>query len=524
MLKKNIIKEDLHTETLKNTLFRMSSEVLVCLFLTVVTLAVYWHVTNQEFVGYDDDAYVTENSYIKKGLTLENIAWSFSFDEKEGTYWNPLTWLSHILVFHLHGLDPGMHHLANLILHILNIILLFLIFRWMTGSLWKSAFVAAIFALHPLNVDSVAWVSERKNVLSTLFWMLTILAYIYYSRQGGLHRYLLVLLAFALGLLAKPVLITLPFVLLLLDYWPLGRLRFSAISSILHLIIEKIPLFILSGVSLYITILSQIGAGEPMFFKEVPMDLRIANALVTCVSYIGKMIWPHSLAVHYPYPDAISIWNTVLAGLFLICVSFFVVLKLNQKPYLSVGWLWFLGTLVPVSGLVQNGIWPAMADRFAYIPLIGLFVIIAWGVPDLIGKWRHKKICLAVSSAVVISFITAMTLQQLQYWNNTITLFQHALDETEDNCVAHYNIGMAFAKQKQMDKAVKHFSEVLRIHPDHADSHYSLGVAMAHKGNIPKAIAHFREAIRIKPEFIEARMNLQAILKLLRQKTKNFEK
>jgi len=383
-------KGTINNSTHKNTLFGMRADHLICLFLGLVTLSVYWQVVDHEFIIYDDPSYVTENHHVQAGLTLKSLAWSFSFTEKEDTYWHPLTWISHMLDCQFYGLNPGMHHLNNLILHIASSLLLFLAFKRMTGEVWKSAFIAALFALHPLNVDSVAWIAERKNVLSTFFWMLTMLSYAYYSERPGPWIYLLTLLFFALGLLAKPMLVTLPFVLLLLDYWPLGRLRLPTIPSGFRLFMEKAPFIVLAVFIAYLSFSSSEDLGIMISLETKPMDLRIANALVSYVSYMEKMVWPQSMAVHYPYPRMIPIWKSICAGLFLGLVSLSVILAIKRKPYLSVGWLWFLGTLVPVIGLVQNGLWPAMADRWAYVPLIGLFIMIAWGAPELAVRWLGR--------------------------------------------------------------------------------------------------------------------------------------
>ncbi|MBC2695325.1 MAG: hypothetical protein HF982_08645, partial [Desulfobacteraceae bacterium] len=349
-----------------DSIFNIGYDVLICLFLVIATLAVYWQINYHEFINFDDSLYILQNKQVQKGLTSESISWAFSFTDI--AYWHPLTWLSHMLDCQIYGLIPGMHHRTNLILHIVNSILLFFVFQKMTGALWRSAFVATLFALHPLNVESVAWVAERKNVLSTFFWMLTMLAYVHYTTRPGLYRYLLTLLFLMLGLMAKPMLVTLPFVLLLLDYWPLERLRNQ---SPFNLILEKIPFFAFSAVSVYISSLSVKYYGIVVSTELVPMQIRIANALVSYVKYIEKMIWPKNLAIFYPFPDTLPIWQILGAGLFLASISFLVFLNLRKKPYLCMGWLWFLGTLIPVIGLKQAGLWPAMADRWAYVPFVG---------------------------------------------------------------------------------------------------------------------------------------------------------
>jgi len=480
----------------------------VCLLLSLITLAVYWQAIYHDFVNFDDVLYVTENQHIRSGLTSRSIAWSFSFSDKDKTYWHPLTWMSHVLDCQLYGLNPGMHHLTSVILHIANSILLFLVFKRMTGALWKSAFIAAMFSLHPLNVDSVAWIAERKNVLSTFFWMLTMLTYVFYAEQPKAYRYLLILLAFAFGLLAKPMLVTLPFVLLLLDYWPLGRFRYPSISSIFRLITEKIPFFVLSAASTYFSISTLQGFGEVISMEMRPMELRVANALVSYVSYIEKMIWPQDLAVHYPYPDMLPIWKTLCTGVLLASVSLLVLLAMKRKPYLFVGWLWFFGTFVPVTGLMQVGIWPAMADRWAYIPLIGLFIMVAWGVPEFVAKWRHKNRVIVLIAAIFLLNLTALTILQLQYWTDSISLFEHALKVAPKSHVAHNNLGSALGKQGKTAEAIKHFSEAIQINPAYVNAYKNLGSAFANQGKIGKAIEYFYAALRIKPEFAEAHNSL----------------
>ncbi len=374
----------------KNNMHRHRLKLMVCLFLIVATLAVYWQVGDHEFINFDDNLYVTENRHVQAGLTFEGIKWALTTTDV--AYWHPVTWLSLMLDYELYGLNSRGYHLTNLLFHILSTLLLFVVLKRMTGAHWQSAFVAALFALHPLNVESVAWVVERKNVLSTFFWMLTVWTYARYAERPKLNRYLLILPPFALGLMAKPMLVTLPFVLILLDYWPLGRLQLNVLPTIWGergVLWGKVPLLALSAVSIYLSSLSiERGCSEP-----ASMSLRIANALVSYVGYIGKMIWPHNMAVFYPPPDMVPIWQAVLAALFLVFVSVLVIRTARQRPYLAVGWLWYIGTLVPAIGLVRAGLWLAMADRFAYVPFIGLFVMIAWGVCRPHSKVALSKAC-----------------------------------------------------------------------------------------------------------------------------------
>jgi len=543
-----------NNERTNTPFFTIRREGVICLFLIIAILAVYWQVGNHAFVNYDDDKYVTENPNVRTGIILKNVKWAFT--STHAANWHPLTWLSHMMDCQIYGLNPGGHHLTNVILHILNSILLFLIFRRMTGALWKSAFIAALFALHPLHVESVAWVAERKDVLSTFFWMLTMGAYVFYTERPGIKKYLLTVSFFALGLMAKPMLVTLPFVLLLLDYWPLGRCKFrqqeSTVSnstkkfSSFSLVWEKTPFFVLAAVSSIVTFFVQQGAGAVRSFDVLPFTVRISNALVSYISYIGNMLWPYHLAVLYPHPNNLPMWKFVGAGLLLILISFAVIRFMRQLPYLVVGWFWYLGTLVPIIGLVQVGS-QSMADRYTYVPLIGIFIMIAWVVPDLLTRWQHRRAFLAISAGCILSVLTMVTWMQLQYWQNSISLFEHTLNVTTDNYVMHSNMGVALVEQGKIDKAIAHYREALRIKPDDVDARYNManaltrqenfkdaiaaytevlktrpdmptahnnmGIVLSRLGESKKAISHFREALRIKPDYRDAEYNLKIVLK-----------
>ncbi len=500
----------------KKYFFNVRCELWVSLLLVLATLAAYWQVSDHLFITYDDDLYVTNNSYVLQGLNPSSIKWAFSLND--ASYWHPLTWLSHMLDVELYGLNSGMHHSSNLIFHAVNSLLLFFVFNRMTGKLWRSAFVAACFALHPLNVESIAWVAERKNVLSTLFWILTMLSYTLYVERPGLLRYLSVVLCFILGLMAKPMLVTLPFVLLLLDFWPLNRWRpgstdFKPSASYWHLLIEKIPLFTLTFLSIWVSSLSVYQLGIVTSVQVKPLGLRIANALISYVNYLGKILWPGNMAFLYPYPLTLSFWQTIGSGLLLLCISAAFLINLRKAPYLGVGWLWYLGTLVPVIGLVQAGFWPAMADRFTYVPAIGIFVIIAWGLPELVVGWRSMKRILFSAAAVVLILFMAMTLVQVKYWRDSKTLYEHTLKVTKNNYLVHNNLGNVYFRNQQLPEAAHQFSEALRINPAYALAHNGLGAALIRMGNIEKAIFHFQEAIKINPGFTDAQNNLKTTLK-----------
>jgi len=392
------------------------------LFLVVATLLVFWPVLNSEFINLDDGVYVTNNPNVQRGLTLENVKWAFT-DTSAG-FWHPLTWLSHMLDCQLFGLNPGAHHLTNLLFHLANTLLLFWVLKRMTGRPGASTFIAALFALHPLHVESVAWVSERKDVLSTFFWILTMGLYLRYVEQPGIHRYLLVLLSFTLGLMSKAMLVTLPFVLLLLDYWPLGRLLFKQDSkssllpdpgmahyqrlSPLRLVREKIPLLILSGTWCVLTFFAEKSLGAIGGLGTIPLGTRLANAISSYGLYLERTIWPRNLAVFYPYPDTIPLGQVIMGGFLLVGLSCIVIRYALSRPYLSVGWLWYLGTLVPVIGLVPVGS-HVMADRYTYVPLIGLFIMIAMGLPDL-WVWFFPSLAWQAGSRLAYGTIALLSL------------------------------------------------------------------------------------------------------------------
>ena len=373
-------------------------KMIASLLLAIAVIAIYWPVTDHQFINFDDDLYVTDNTQVKNGLTTKGIKWAFQINDRG--YWQPLTWISHMLDCELSGVNPGWHHFHNVMIHLVNSMLLFLLIYHLSGGFYRGLLVAAIFAVHPLNVDSVAWIAERKNLLSTFFWILSIFLYKRYVDKANLARYALVLTSFFLGLMVKPMLVTLPFVFLLLDFWPLKRTRCSfqptmeseaawsdktefQPTAISKLVIEKIPFLFLSFGSVCMAIFSTRQIGEIVAVDSVPMILRIGNGLISYVCYVGKMIWPFNLAVYYPFPESFPAWLSIGAAVLLVAVSALCLRFLASKPYLTVGWFWYLGTLVPVIGIVQGGLWPAMADRWAYVPLIGLFIIISWGWPIL---------------------------------------------------------------------------------------------------------------------------------------------
>ncbi len=540
----------------------------ICVVLVLVTIFAYEPIRFNDFVNYDDDVYVTKNPDVNNGLTGKSILWAFTTSHANN--WHPLTWLSHIVDCQLFGLKPLGHHLTNLFLHVLNTILLFLVFKTMTGGVWPSVFVAAVFAVHPVHVESVAWVAERKDVLSGLFWILTMAAYVYYARKPSLRRYLLVAAAMALGLMAKPMLVTMPFVLLLLDYWPLERIQGWALTNdgTLHphksakppyrrgtflsgrsdlsrrseaqteaktdwsLLVEKIPLFFMSGISSVITVIVQhqgkvYSSGETVPIAvpitNAPLTIRISNALVSYVGYIEKIFFPKGLSVLYPHPSlTLPGWQPVVSLLILAAITGAILYAARKHRYLAMGWLWYLGTLVPVIGLVQVGA-QAMADRYTYLPSIGIFIMIAFGVRETLSKlgrrlvrrsasevgslgeggWRYGKEAIAIATAAAIAVLILCTRVQVRYWRDSTTLFEHALAVTENNFIMQNHLGIELVAQGQLDKAQAHFEEALRINPGYLAAHYNKGRVLIDKGKYDEAISVLSDIVHAKENWPE---------------------
>jgi tetratricopeptide (TPR) repeat protein len=503
---------------IQSSIFAIDRKLIVCLLLVLSILAIYGKVRHYEFINFDDDVYITANSFVRSGINPESLRWSFSFALKDGNYWRPLTWFSHMLDVSFYGMDAGRHHLSNVFFHIISTILLFLTFKRMTGALWRSAFVAALFALHPINVESVAWVAERKNVLSTFFWMLTLLFYANYHQRPGILRYLAVLCAFGLGLLSKPMLVTLPFVLLLLDFWPLKRIVYQRTdffppAGILRLILEKLPLFILSALSVVVSSASVEGMRNVISLEDLPMKLRLANCLVAYVKYIGKLIWPSHLAIYYPFPEQIPLWQPLVAFALLFIVSIYAFGNLKQKPYLAVGWLWYLGTLIPVIGIVQAGLWPAMADRWAYVPAIGLFIMLAWGVAEIGSRWRYLRVVLACLSGSALTALLILSFLQISHWRDSVSLFEHGIQATGGTWNMHNNLANALNAQGRSSEAIRHYEHALELTPpDPEGVRYNLAIALTSTGSLQEAIEQYHEAIRINPDYADAHVNLGAAL------------
>jgi Tfp pilus assembly protein PilF len=497
------------------------TELLICLGLVAITWIVFGQTLTHDFVNFDDHVYVYENPLVVKGLTAEGIIGAFTHIHARN--WHPLTTLSHMLDCQLYGLNPHGHHFTNVILHTISVLLLFLVLMQMTGALWRSVFVAALFAIHPLHVESVAWIAERKDVLSALFFMLTLGAYAHYARAPSALRYLLVALLFALGLMSKPMLVTLPFVLLLLDYWPLHRIdgRESDLRNRQRkLIIEKVPLFVLSALSCLATLFAQ--RRGPSAIDQLPFPWRLENAFVSYVIYIWQMLWPARLAVFYPHPnDRLPLLVVIVGITFLVSVSSLVIYLRRTRPYLVTGWLWYLGMLVPVIGFVQVGE-QAHADRYTYLPQIGLYIMIAWIVGDLLFEpTRVRRLVVGVIAAMAIVSLGARAFGQTSYWKNSETLWNHALAVTGENDVAHNNLGFLFLRRGELDEAITEFQTALDIRSRNSQTHYRLGAALiennlgnalARKQLWDQAVDHLQEAIRLRPDYPDAYFNLGSVL------------
>jgi tetratricopeptide (TPR) repeat protein len=459
-----------------------------------------WH----DFVNYDDPRYVYQNTKITSGLNIAGIAWAFTHIHSEN--WHPLTTITHMLDCSLYGLKAGGHHFSNVLFHTIAVVLLFLALQQMTGALWKSAFVAAVFAIHPLHVESVAWVAERKDVLSGVFLMLSLLAYVHYVRAPSTWHYLIVAFVFALGLMSKPMLVTLPFVLLLLDYWPLGRItdeRSYTGHQLLSLLVEKIPLIALSALSSVVTFLAQQGAIG--WTEQLPTLPRVNNALASYVIYMRQMFWPANLAVFYPHPEnRLSPLEISLALAVLIGITMAAIILRKKAPYFITGWLWYVGMLVPVIGLVQVG-WQGHADRYTYLPQIGLYIAGTWAVADLTASWRRRRVLLGAVGLLVVGALSCSASIQTSYWRNSETLFTHALAVTGKNDVAENNLGIIFLEKGQLDEAIARLQTAIDLRPENGPAQNNLAKALLQKDRVAEAMVHYRKFLEIEPENVEAR-------------------
>jgi|HubBroStandDraft_6_1064221.scaffolds.fasta_scaffold13906_2 tetratricopeptide (TPR) repeat protein len=478
--------------------------VILCLLLVVATLALYNPVIHDSFVNFDDNHYVTENLHVRAGLTWNTVAWAFTSIEEYN--WHPLTWLSHALDYQLFGLNPAGHHYTNVLLHAVNAVLLFLVLQRAAGFTWRSLMVAALFALHPINVESVAWVSERKNVLSMLFFLLALGTYEWYARKPAIGRYATVAMLFILGLMAKPQIITFPFVLLLWDYWPLGRMGHEStpsgsqsgslpVSSFSWLALEKLPLLVISLGSAVITMKAQSAGRAVYSLADVSLSIRLENAVVAYARYVGKAFWPSHLCVLYPHPlGSLKAWQVVVAALFLVMVTI-IAFTAKRQRYLLVGWLWFLGTLVPMIGLVQVGD-QAMADRYAYLPFIGLFVMVCWTVADWAQQRGFAILWTAIPAVAVLLSLAVVTHQQIGYWANDVSLWSRVVQVTPANPFTQDNLGDALIRENRIDEAIPHFQTALRLTPSDAVANIDIATYEQEQGQTQQAIERYQLALQ----------------------------
>ena len=489
--------------------------VVLSFLLAALTLAIYWQVQDHEFVNYDDPVYITENPWVLNGLTWESVKWAFTTGY--ANFWHPLTWLTILLDVQLFELDPGMHIWMNVLIHTAGTVLLFQALRSMTGTVWKSALVAALFALHPLHVESVAWASERKDVLSGMFWMAALWAYAGYAQKPGWKTYSGVLSLFVLGSMAKPMLVTLPFVLLLLDYWPLGRMRFGWIdwtpswvrtASTTRLVCEKIPILVLSALFSVVAFLAQ-QKGAVVPFSRLPMANRLMNSCLSYVAYIRKMIAPFDLAVRYPFMP-ISLPLAILCGILVLLVTVWTVQGIRRRPYWFVGWCWYLGVLVPVIGIIQIGGF-AMADRFTYLPLVGLFIALVWQGEALLKRFASPAVPAAVAGAVLL-YCTVLTTIQIGYWHDNISLYEHTMKLVRYNPISLNNMSVSLTSSGRFKEAEECARRAVEQNPDYAEAHNSLGNALMKQGKNREAEFHFLIATRLSPDFYQAHNNLAIVL------------
>ncbi len=491
-------------------------KLIVYIALTVVTLAVFWQVNHYDFINIDDNIYVTGNSHIQSGITLDGFRWAFSSTYAE--FWHPLTWLSLMFDYQLYGLNAGGYHLTNLILHILSALLLFWLFNRMTGTIWRSAFVAAIFALHPLHVESVAWIAERKDVLSVFFWMLTLCLYVYYTEKPVIKRYLPVMFFFACGLMSKPLVVTLPVIMILLDYWPLRRFESQKLEGnptivvtgvvtgkvLLKSLWEKIPFFILSAVFSIITLYAQLNPSVKHY--QFSLSSRLANAPVSFMTYLEKTFVPNHMAVFYPFTFQLPAWQVWGSVFLILFISIVVIISMRRLPYLFTGWFWYAITLLPVIGIIPVGGF-SMADRYTYLPLIGITVMLAWGIPSLIKSEDMRKKILFPAAMAFLAILTFLTWQQCGYWKNSIDLFNHTLQVTKDNYVAHNNLALALLAQGRTQEAIDHYNKAIHLRSDDINIYSNRGNAYAKLGQRQRAIEDYNEAISLKPDYATAYIN-----------------
>jgi len=483
----------------------------IIIFLIVTSVIAFSPVAANEFINFDDNGYITENVRVQQGITLQNVQWALT--TTYFSYWHPLTWLSHMLDWHLFGANASGHHLMSLFLHIGSVIFLFLFLYKTTNHIWPAAFAAALFSLHPLRVESVAWASERKDVLNLFFTVLCFYAYAFYADEKKVSRYVLCMLFFVLAVMSKPMAVTLPFVLLLLDYWPLNRWgnpyhenTKNGFSSVIKLIGEKIPFFCVSLAASAGAIWAQSKEGTVASLDNVPFIIRTSNAIVAYVSYLGKLLWPVNLAVFYPYEYVLPPWKILFSAAVILVITLIVMYYIRKKPFLFVGWYIYLGTLVPVIGLVQVGS-QAMADRYTYVPSLGITFVLAWGIPSIIENQKLRKRFLAPVAVIFLSLLMLLTWQQCHYWKNSVTVFIHAISVTKNNALAHNQLGLAFYEQGRDREALYHFDKTILLQPAQDSAYNNRGAIYLKYGRTEQALQDFNKTLAVNPHYVKAYNN-----------------
>jgi tetratricopeptide (TPR) repeat protein len=477
-------------------------KILIYIVLALLTFAVYWQVNQFDFTTLDDDIYVTENGHVQSGISWDGVRWAFSTTYAE--FWHPLTWISLMLDYQLYGLNPSGYHVTNLIFHILSTFLLFWLFSRMTERIWQSAIIAALFTLHPLHVESVVWVAERKDVLSSFFWMLTLCLYVYYTENPLIKRYWLVLFSFVMALMSKPMVVTLPVVMILLDYWPLRRFELKKANVILWQFKEKWLLFTLSAIFSIMTIYVQ--NKSDITDVQYPLSSRIINAIISFVTYLRKTFWPNDLIVCYDFFDQLFSWQVMMAFLLIVLISAIVIIKRKQMPSVLVGWFWYSVTILPVIGIITRG-FNTMADLYTYLPLTGIFIILVWGIPDLIKNRKVINFCLLPASLGVLSILAFLSWHQCRYWENSMELYRHALNVASENYRANHGFGLALLKEGKIEEAIEYFNKTIRKTPSFAYAYNNLGTAYAKINLYQKALDDFNQAIKLKPRYQNAYNN-----------------
>ena len=493
----------------KLNIHESKKKLIVYIVLVLITLTVYWQVNQFDFINFDDNIYVTENSHIQSGLTLQGFLWAFG--SKYFGLWNPLVWISFMLNHQIYGMNAGGYHVTNLILHIMSTLLLFWLFNRMTGAIWKSAFVAALFALHPLHVESVAWIAERKDALSAFFWILTLCMYVRYTENQTLRKYLLVLFCFVLALLSKPMVITLPLIMILLDYWPLNRFESHKGNLLLWQLKEKMPFFILSAVLVIIILYTPDKNND----ANLSFISRLTNAPVAFITYLGKTFWPGNLTIFYPFPAYIPAWQVVGASLLIIFISSAAILLTKHMPCLFTGWLWYVITIAPVIGIVQIGYF-AVADRYHYLPSIGIGVLLAWGTPLLFKNESMRNKVLFPAAIAFLTILMFLSWKQCAYWKNNTLLWNHALKVTNDNYMAHNNLAIDLLEKGEIQKALYHYNKAISIN-NFALAYYNTGLIYYRLGQYQQAITNFHQAIHVKHDYAAAYYNLGVVYHFLGQ-------